>query len=168
METAFFSSFFWHPAVKRLTVSPNKSSFFMSVQPLEQGENLVRIFMVDLFQDSIRQLHSVNLPTPLARVSPVGKIFIPSFEPTEVVCVHGFLRLAVRSEKNSVLVIDKEFTRPPRLPSQFRLPRPELHVHVGIFVQPGGHRVQILWPIGHVQRDKRRSRMFLVAVISLR
>src|SRR5882724_12166871 len=108
----------------------------MSVPPFELGKNLVCILMVDLFQDCIRQLHSINLPPSLSWVSPVGKIFIPRFEPTEVVCVHGFLRLAVRSEKNSVLVINKEFTRSPRLPSEFRLARPKFHVHVGIFVQP--------------------------------
>src|ERR1700756_5199253 len=119
------------PETNAISSRRSLSSARMSVPPFEPRENLVRIPMVDLFEHSIWKLHSINLPTPLAGISPVGEILIASFQPTEVVRVHCFLRLAVGSEKNTVLVIDKEFARPPWLPSKFRLACPKFHIHIG-------------------------------------
>ena len=123
--------------------------------------------MVNLLEHGIGQFHSVNHPASLAGVARIREIFVAGFQPTEVVGVHLFRRLAVRAEQNAVLIVEEEFPRAAWLPAEFGFAGPKLHHHVGVFVQPERYGIQIFRPIGHVQGDERRMRMFLDDVIPL-
>src|SRR5258708_17199037 len=92
-------------------------ALLISIQPSILRENLFSILVIHLLQNTVRKLHPVYLPSSLARIFPIRKIFVSGFQPSEVVRVHRFLRFGIRSEHDSVLKVDKKLSRPPRLPA---------------------------------------------------
>jgi len=135
VDTAFVSSFSGTRLSADSLVSPNKKVSSCQCHPLNWAKSCPH-FYGKPFPAPHPAAPFHKSPTVPGPVSPVGKILIPGFKPAKVVRVHRFLRLAVRSEKNLVLVIEKEFTRSPRLPSQFRLPRPNSTYMFGYLFSP--------------------------------
>src|SRR5208282_556994 len=105
----------------------------------ELGEQLLRVQMIDLFQNRIRQIQPVNLPAALAGRAPIIEGFVGSFEPTEKVPVHLRVHAVVAAEHYPVLILDEKLACQARLAAKFRLAATELHHDVGIANQHAGH-----------------------------
>src|SRR5271155_2514264 len=91
------------------------SSSFLS---LVHRENLLRVPMVNLLQNSIGQRHSINHPSPLARGAPVREILIVGLQPAKIVGVHLRHWLRIRTEQDAVLKLREEFLGPAWLAAQ--------------------------------------------------
>src|SRR5215472_6222400 len=137
-----------------------------STNSCELREYSICVLVVNLFKHLIGQLQPVNPPASLSRVTPIGKILVRSLKPTEIVCIHIGLRLAVGAKQDAVLIVHEEFVSTARLPAKFRLACAKLDDHVRIFVEPCGNCVQILRPVGDVQRNERRVRVLFENVVS--
>jgi len=116
--------------------------------------------LVDLFQNRIGQLHSVNHPSSLSWIARVRKIFIGCFEPAEIVGIHFRYRLRIRSEQDAVWNSAKNFAaRRGCLPNSAC--RPQFDIHIRIFSEPFGYCGQIFRPVRDVQCHKCCIRMLL-------
>src|ERR1017187_4358589 len=68
---------------------------------LELAENPIRIQMIDLFQDRIRQIQSINFPSSHNRIIPVViERIVGRFQPAEVVPVLRLGYQAVRAKED--------------------------------------------------------------------
>src|ERR1700731_4845658 len=101
-------------------------------QSLKLCEKSLSIFVVNLFQNGVGQLHPVNLPTALSRIAPVVEIFITRFQPSEIIRVHIGIRFAIRSEHDAILKIHKELPGAAGLPAKLCLTRAKFHQHIGV------------------------------------
>src|SRR5580698_690998 len=124
----------------------------------ELGEQAFRILMVNLFEDWVRQLQTVDFPSTLIGRTPVVEVFVGGIEPTEIIAVHFRFHAVVAAEHDTILILSKEIARLARLTPQFRLSSAKFDHHIGIVIEHFGHPRQVFRP-AHVQRDKHRVRV---------
>src|SRR5215469_7178272 len=139
--------------------------------PMVHRKNLLGVTVIDLLENKIRQPQTVDHPSSLARVAPIGKVFILRFEPSEIVGVHSENRFRICSKEDAVLKFTKELGGAARLATKLGLPRSEFNIHIGILAKPIGNDIQIFRPVGNVQSDKCGVRMFgdhMVALVQKR
>src|ERR1700690_690446 len=96
----------------------------------------LRIKMIDLFENRIRQREPVDFPSALTRGIPIIEIFVVCFEPPKVITIHLRNRLGVRPEHYPILIILEEFQRTAGLAAKFCFAGTKLNEHVRIAIHP--------------------------------
>src|SRR6056297_3603289 len=130
--------------------------------PIDSRNQLGRILMINLLEDLVRQIDTINLPKSLWRwrLFAVRKILVSRFEKTPIKMKAIFRPRSVGTEQNSIGVFDQELTRRVRLPAQFTNPRRGLDPQVRIGVQPLADRREIFRVVGDVSPDELGGTVF--------
>ena len=87
---------------------PSKERLFW--QALVLRKECFGILVINLFEDVIGQLHSVDEPPTLSWVSPRFEIVVASFEPTKLIPVKFFLNCVIRAEHDAIRILQEKFS----------------------------------------------------------
>src|SRR5580698_6863065 len=94
------------------------------------------IVSVNLAQDIVRQINSLDLPAPLAgRMRWVVEVLVRRFQKSEVQAVHGFFRHQVGAKQDAVRELEKKSTRGIGLAPEFRGPCTDIEQDVRVVFQ---------------------------------
>src|SRR5258708_35442877 len=121
------------------TVSPGSLRERFCVNPRHQ---LQRILVVDLLQQLVRYLESVNSPECVA-LAVILEIFVARLERAEIPFVFVHV-INVFSHQHAVLILDQKIVCRIRLPAQFREHRSDIHIHVRQQAQGFSHPLQVV------------------------
>src|SRR5271154_3856465 len=84
----------------------------------------------------------------------IVKVFVRSFQKTEVESIHGFFGNQVGAEENAIGKTEEKRARGIRLPSEFRRTGTDVQQNVGMVLQQLRRASQVLSALGYVRCNK--------------